>query len=152
DRIQLFAYWFQPETCAGELGLALTTVLMRYAYGLKALTIDPVDPPVTAEEQIVDDVEWIGRLARPIPFHIESRVRMTQNGAGVYHARKQPNRRDWIKMEAHAALKSAMHGRDFIDLTAEAEREVHNTVHQRLNERARTIGHEVDTFVASAAI
>ena len=29
---------------------------------------------------------------------------------------------------------------------------MHNTVHQRLNERALTIGHDVDTFVASAAI
>lgn len=152
DRISLFTYWFQPETLANELAAALSEVLLRYAYVLKSLTVDPIVPPVAAEEQIVDDVSWTGRLARPIPFHIESKVRMTPTGAGAYHGLKLPNRKDWIKTEVQAALKSAMHGRDFIDLTPEAEREVHNTVHQRLNERARTIGHEVDTFVASAAI
>jgi len=152
DRIALYSYWFQPEVLNRDLARALDELLPRYAYSLKSLAIDPIEPPVTAEEQIVDDVSWTGRLARPIPFHIESKVRMAPAGAGVYHARKSPSRKDWIKKEVQAALKSAMHGRDFIDLTAEAEREVHNTVHRLLNESARTIGHEVDTFVASAAI
>jgi len=152
DRIPLFSYWFQPDVLNNELAMALGDALLRYAYGLKAITLDPIEPPVSAEEQIVDQVPWTGRLAREIPFHIESKVRMMASGAGIYHGRKLPNRKQWIKTEVPEALRSAMHGRDFIDLTAEAEREVHNTVHQRLNESARAIGHEVDTFVASAAI
>ena len=152
DRLVLYVYWFQPDGLANEISVALSTALARYAYSLKSLSIDPIVPPVTAEEQIVDDVSWTGRLARPIPFHIETKVRMLQTGAGIYHARGLPNRKAWIKTEVHDALQSAMHGRDFIDLTAEAEQEVHNTVHHRLNERARSIGHDVDTFVASAAI
>ncbi|MHC2566363.1 hypothetical protein [Bradyrhizobium liaoningense] len=152
DRLSLYQYWFRPGDVRNELAKALVEILARYAYSLKSLTIDPVEPPVSSEEQISDDVSWTGRLGRPIPFHIETRVRLLPTGAGIYHARKLPNRKEWIKAEVHAALQSAMHGRDFIDLTATAESEVHNTVHRRLNEQALSIGHDVDTFVASAGI
>jgi hypothetical protein len=152
DKLSLFAYWYQPERVRQEITVALSATLARYAYSLKSLAIDPIVPPAAAEEHIVDVVNFTGRLARPIPFHIESKVRMLQTGAGIYHAQKLPNRKEWMKDQVQAALQSAMHGRDFIDLTAEAEQEVHNTIHERLVERARTIGHDVNTFVASAAI
>jgi hypothetical protein len=151
DRISLFTYWYQSAELKKQLGNALMEEFGRYAYALKSLAIDPIVPPVPAEELVVADVNWSGRLARPIPFHVEAKVRMTNDGAGVYHARKL-NRKDWIKGEISPALELAMHGRDFIDLTAEAEREVHEAVHRRLKDQAHSIGHEVETFVASAAI
>lgn len=151
DRISLYTYWYRSDELKKALHNALVEELGRYAYALKSLTIDPIVPPVPAEELIVADVNWSGRLARPIPFHVEAKVRMTTDGAGVYHARKL-NRKDWIKQEISPALELAMHGRDFIDLTAEAEREVHEAVHRRLKDHAHSIGHEVETFVASAAI
>lgn len=151
DHISLYIYWYQFDELKKRLSGALAEELGRYAYALKSLTIDPIVPPVPAEELIVADVSWSGRLARPIPFHVEAKVRMTTDGAGVYHARKL-NRKDWMKAEISPALELAMHGRDFIDLTAEAEREVHEAVHSRLKEHAHSIGHEVETFVASAAI
>jgi hypothetical protein len=151
DRVSLYAYWYQAEELRQELCSALAEQLGRYAYALKSLVIDPIIQPVPAEELIVADVNWTGRLGRPIPFRVEAKVRMTTNGAGIYHARKL-NRRDWIKEEIPPALELAMHGRDFIDLDADAEREVHAAVHRRLKERAHSIGHEVETFVASAAI
>jgi hypothetical protein len=151
DRISLYTYWYQADDMKRQLSSALAEELGRYAYAVKSLVIDPIVPPVPAEELIVADVNWTGRLARPIPFHVEAKVRMTTDGAGIYHARKL-NRKDWIKEEISPALELAMHGRDFIDLTAEAEREVHEAVHRRLKDRAHSIGHEVETFVASAAI
>jgi hypothetical protein len=151
DHISLYTYWYQPEELRKQLGNALVEEVGRYSYALKSLSIDPIVPPVPAEELIVADVSWTGRLARPIPFRVEAKVRMTTTGAGIYHARKL-NRRDWIKEEISPVLQLAMHGRDFIDLTAEAEREVHDAVHRRLKEHAHTIGHEVETFLASTAI
>jgi hypothetical protein len=151
DRISLFTYWYQPDELRKQLGSALLEELGRYAYALKSLAIDPIVPPVPVQEMIAADVKWSGRLARPIPFRVEAKIRMTSDGAGIFHARKL-NRKDWIKEEIPPALDLAMHGRDFIDLTAEAEREVHESVHRALKDRAHSIGHEVETFVASAAI
>jgi len=152
DRLTLFAYWYQPGQVKNELEKALGEVLVRFGYSLKRLLVDPITPPVASEELISDDIGWSGRLGRPIPFHIETKIMMMPDGAGLFHAKGMPSRRSWIKSQVQDALQAAMYGRDFINLTAEAEKSVHKAVEETLKERARTIGHDVATYVAKAAI
>ena len=152
DRLTLYNYWFEPHQVQAELANALSDTLVRFAYSVKRLSVDPVVAPITAEEQIYDEVSWTGRLNRPIPFHIETKIRLTPQGAGVYHARKLENRKEWIKKEVQAALKAAMYGRDFINLTPDVENAVRAKVEELLKAQASTIGHDVQTFVAKAAI
>jgi hypothetical protein len=154
DNISLYTYWYQPNELQKRLTNALVEELGRYAYVLKSpIAIDPIQPPIPAQDVIKANVEWTGRLARPIPFHIEAKVNMLPSGAGLYHARKI-DRASTIKEKMLPALTLAMHGHDFVDLTEEFETQVRRRVHQILNEHAHTIGHEVEveTFVTRSAV
>jgi hypothetical protein len=152
DKLSLYTYWFEPERVQRELTAALAENLARFAYNVKRLSIDPIVPPVASEEQIYDNVGWKGRLEREVPFHIATKIRMTPEGAGIYHARNLPNRKVWINAEVKEALQAAMYGRDFINLTADAEGAVRARVEEVLRAKARSIGHDVETFVAKALI
>ncbi|MBI5130442.1 MAG: hypothetical protein HZA66_13445 [Rhodopseudomonas palustris] len=142
DLISLYTYWYQSEEMKKQLTGALSEELGRYAYSLKSIVMDPIAPPIPAEDLIATDINWTGSHARPISFRVQAMVRMNTDGAGVYHARKL-DRNDWIKAEISRALEFAMHGRNLIEFTAEAEHELHKAVHRRLEDSARWIGHEV---------
>ena len=71
DGLSLYAYWFQPDEVKNELVKALVAVLARYAYALKSLSIDPIEAPVAAEQQIVDDAA--GRAGWAARFHSTSK-------------------------------------------------------------------------------
>lgn len=152
DSVWLYDYWYRRGRVEQLLHDELDLAVRRHAHKVKSLRINPVTAPVKEEEQISLDVAWSGRLKRNIDFHVETRLSMTENGAGTYDAQGKVIRRDWLHEQVKDALFSAMHGKDFIDLDPDSEIDVRNAVHHHLNRMAERIGHRVDTFLASAVI
>lgn len=140
----LHTYWYDPDRAADILRHRLNESLGQTGYRCAALKMQPGRPPVPAFDQVDASISWKGFRGRVVVFHLDAIMRMREDGAGRYHAAGLPVRRTWLAEKGEAALRSAMHGRDFYDLTASEQVDVGHRVKEVLTREALAIGHDVD--------
>lgn len=148
DHVYLYDYWFEKGDMEAALRAALDGMLQPYGHRIGTLITDPVEPPVTREEFVAVDCDWVGRMGRRVDFNIQTRLVLRRDGAGLYDGAGREERKLWLAREAKEALRSAMYGTDVFDLLPDVEERVEREVHARLAERAARIGHDLQAFVA----
>lgn len=146
--VTLFQYWFDQTAVENAIRHRADIVLRSFAYRCGDLRVDPVRSSLRIEEQVAVAVPWSGYRGREVVFHIDSLMRLRENGAGIYDSLGQPNRRDWLQARGKAALHAAMHARDFYDLTLAQQKVVEDQVRDILSRDAARIGHDIEPIVA----
>ena len=152
DNISTYDFWYRPQLVKDVLKAALNKTLAVYSYSVKQIHLEPESPSVPDVQTLTVDLPWKGRLGREVSFHVEARLRMNENGGGLYHSKKQPDRQKWLTAEMKNALSEAMFGKDALNLAVDDENKVRGDIHGYLNDQAAKIGHSVETFIADANI
>lgn len=146
--VTLFDYWFDQAAVERAIQLRLDAVCRHYAYRVSQVSLKPQAAPVLRGEHLAVELPWQGHRGRPVVFQVDADMRLDRDGAGLYDALGSPDRRDWLRGRCEAAVRVAMHNRDFYDLTLAEQDHIEGHVRQILQDEAARIGHGIETVIA----
>lgn len=147
--LTLYDYWYNRQEIEDAIRLRLDRACRHFAYRSGEIVAEARDVPrITASEQIALGIPWTGHRNRTIDFHIDTMMTLNENGAGLFDSIGRPDRRAWLAEAGATALRSAMHGRDFYNLTQSEQDALEQKIRELLTIDASRIGHRVEPVVA----
>jgi hypothetical protein len=150
ESVSLHAYYFDRKQLVGLISDQFTSAIADFGRKLDRLNIfDLEEPPFRLESPVVRTaVSWSSPTGKSVNFNVEARFRIGDGQAAVYAANGAPALRDWLKDAVEFDVQAILLGRDLLDLTRETLAELRDALKQRLIPTARSIGLEVEFFVA----
>lgn len=147
--IRLFDYWFDRQRIENSIRQRLNVACRHFAYRSGDVVVEIRGiPDLKIREQIALVVPWSGHRNRSIDFNLDAIMSLNEDGAGLYDSLGRPDRRQWLSVMGAAALPSAMHGRDFYDLTVSEQDSLEQTIRDILTADAAKIGHSIKPVIA----
>lgn len=132
DEVMLYDLWFRQGQVEATLALAVDAAFAGAAHRCRRVQLEPVTPPMLAEEHVDCKLTWRGHSGRGIEFYMEGRLGLSPTGAGHYDGLRLKPRPEWFAEEARRALDMAMAGRDFWALSWDQQAEVAQAVQKHL--------------------